>query len=81
MCFLLGWLEENRWEGGRYRSGASVVRAAGKGPGQEVVGLQGRGSGRRPKLALDKLWFLRPKTELESGKEVLFRIPPHGLHL
>lgn len=43
--------------------------------------LQGRGSGRRPKPALNKLWFLRLKTELESGKGVLFRIPPHGLHL
>lgn len=71
---------------GRYRSGASMIRVAGKGPGQEVDTLHGqtalrsRGKWEEAKPASNKSQFLRLRTELKSGKGVLlrihFQIPP-----
>lgn len=81
-----GLLKENRWEWeiqghlGSELLGRELGRKwiPGKRPGQDC---RVEGSERRPKTALNKPWFLRLRTELQSGKGVLYRNPSHRLPL
>lgn len=86
MSFLLGLLEENRWERediGREHPGSELLgRVLGRRwtPLHGQTALQSRGKWEEAKPALNKSQFLRLRTELKSGKGVLlrihFQIPP-----